>query len=126
MHSRAQLMSLSKPAAMGRRELCLLFVVDDIPLTTIAKSFANLEDRALLRLEDILAHKGFFSLPAARHLNPSMALAKAMQERGHETIVFNVADRERAITERGLGSFSMALKRIRQGSLPRSSRRPAG
>jgi hypothetical protein len=85
-----------------------------------------LEDRALLRLEDFLAHMGFFSLPAARHLNPSMVLAKAMQERGHETMVFNVAHRERATTERDLGSFPVALKSIRQGSLPRSSRRPAG
>ena len=50
-----------------------------------------------------MARIGFLSLSATGHLNPLMALEKAMQERGRETVFFNVVDRERVITERDLG-----------------------
>ena len=46
-----------------------------------------------------------------------MALAKAMQERGHETIFFNVLDRERTITGLGLGFVPYGFEEYPAGSL---------
>jgi MGT family glycosyltransferase len=46
-----------------------------------------------------------------------MALAKAMQERGHEIVFFNVVDRQRTITERGLGFVPYGLEEYPAGSL---------
>jgi len=63
-----------------------------------------------------LARIGFLSLSATGHINPSMALAKAMQTRGHET-TFNVVDRERTITERGLGFVPYGHEEYPAGSL---------
>lgn len=60
---------------------------------------------------------GFLSLSATGHINPSMALAKAMQQRGHEVIFFNVIDRERTILERGLKFVPYGLAEYPLGSL---------
>jgi hypothetical protein len=89
-------------------------VIDDISVTTTAHLFARLENWALLRLEDVLARIGFLSLSATGY---SMALAKATQERGHERVFFNVVDRERAITERGLSFVLYGLEEYPAGSL---------
>lgn len=60
---------------------------------------------------------GYLSLSATGHINPCMALAKAMQQRGHEAIFFNVIDRERIITERGFEFVPYGLVEYPIGSL---------
>jgi zeaxanthin glucosyltransferase len=64
-----------------------------------------------------LSRIGFLSLSATGHINPSMALAKAMHQRGHEAVFFNVADRERTITERGFKFVPYGLSEYPIGSL---------
>ena len=53
-----------------------------------------------------MARIGFLSLSATGHISPSIAPAKAMQERGRETIFFSVVGREHTITERSMGFVS--------------------
>lgn len=49
-----------------------------------------------------MARIGFITLYATGHLNPSIVLAQAVKQRGHEVIFFNIPDVSEAITSAGL------------------------
>lgn len=48
-----------------------------------------------------MARIGILTLYATGHLNPSLALAAALRERGHEPVFFNLPDTAPAVTRRG-------------------------
>lgn len=66
-----------------------------------------------------LARIGFIVLYATGHLNPSIALARALQKQGHEPVFFNVLDTGEAITSAGLRFVSFA-----EGEYPAGALRP--
>jgi hypothetical protein len=55
-----------------------------------------------------------------------MAPAKAMQERGHETIFFGVVGCEHTITERSMGFVPYDVEEYSARSLTGTSRKSAG
>lgn len=64
-----------------------------------------------------MARIGFLCLSATGHLNPTMALAKALQDRGHEPVFFNMIDNARKITELGLDFVPYGLTEYPEGAL---------
>jgi zeaxanthin glucosyltransferase len=49
-----------------------------------------------------LSRIGFITLYATGHLNPSIVLARALEQQGHEAVFFNIPDTGHAITSAGL------------------------
>jgi zeaxanthin glucosyltransferase len=59
----------------------------------------------------------FLSLPGTGHLNPLTALGRRLQQRGHEVIVFQIADAEPLIRESGLDFVQIGQKEFPEGAL---------
>jgi zeaxanthin glucosyltransferase len=55
-----------------------------------------------------LSRIGFIALYATGHLNPSIVLARTLQQQGHEAVFFNILDTNHAITSSGLRLVSFA------------------
>jgi len=64
-----------------------------------------------------LARIGFVVLYATGHLNPSIALARALQQQGHEPVFFNVLDTREAIKSAGLRFVPFAEAEFPAGAL---------
>jgi UDP:flavonoid glycosyltransferase YjiC (YdhE family) len=55
-----------------------------------------------------LSRIGVITLYATGHLNPSMVLARALQQEGHEVVLFNTLDTSHALASAGLRLVSFA------------------
>jgi hypothetical protein len=89
-------------------------VMDDISVTTIANPFANLEDRALLRLEYIF---GTYRLLVPLRYGTYQTLNGTGEGDAGARVLFSVVDRERTITERSLGFVPYGFEECPAGSL---------
>jgi zeaxanthin glucosyltransferase len=61
---------------------------------------------------------GFVSLPLTGHLNPMIALARRMNQRGHEAVFFGVPDVESAVRAAGVTFIPYGEKKFPIGSIP--------
>jgi zeaxanthin glucosyltransferase len=64
-----------------------------------------------------LARIGFITLYATGHLNPSIALARALEQKGHEVVFFNVLDTIEAISSSSLRFVPFAQAEYPTGAL---------
>lgn len=64
-----------------------------------------------------MSHIGFLVLYAAGHVNPSVVLARALQDKGHEVVFFNIADVAPEVTSAGLQFRSFAVAEYPVGNL---------
>jgi zeaxanthin glucosyltransferase len=64
-----------------------------------------------------LSRIGFITLYATGHLNPSMVLARALQQQGHEVVFFNTLDTSHALASAGLRLVSFAEVEYPVGAL---------
>ena len=49
-----------------------------------------------------MARLGAFCFPGTGHLNPMTALARSLQLRGHEVVIFGIADTETRVRAAGI------------------------
>ncbi|RRA47354.1 nucleotide disphospho-sugar-binding domain-containing protein [Acidipila sp. EB88] len=70
-----------------------------------------------------MARIGFLVLYATGHLNPSIALARGLAQRGHEVVFFNVPDVGAAIESAGLGFVPFAEQEYPPGTLRETTRK---
>jgi zeaxanthin glucosyltransferase len=66
---------------------------------------------------------GFLVLYSPGHLNPSLALAGALRDRGHDIVFFNLPDVEKAATSAGIPFVPFGEQEFPLGSLPTSAKR---
>lgn len=71
-------------------------------------------------------HLAVFSPPYAGHLNPMLALAGALRERGHRVSFVGLADVAAAVQARGFGSVAVGADSHPVGTLARLEARLAG
>lgn len=48
-----------------------------------------------------MARIGVFSFPGTGHINPMTALARRLRERGHEVVIFGIADAKARVRATG-------------------------
>jgi zeaxanthin glucosyltransferase len=53
-------------------------------------------------MESDMARLGAFCFPGTGHINPMTALARRMQQRGHEVVIFGIADTEERVRAAGV------------------------
>jgi zeaxanthin glucosyltransferase len=64
-----------------------------------------------------LSRIGFITLYAPGHLNPSLALARALQKHGHEIVYFNLLDTGPTITAAGVRFVAFGQSEFPEGAL---------
>jgi len=73
-----------------------------------------------------LARIGFLTLYATGHLNPSLTLARALQQQGHEPVFFNIPNVVSSITRAGVRCVSYGEAEYPAGSLKLTMEKAAG
>jgi zeaxanthin glucosyltransferase len=64
-----------------------------------------------------MARLGAFCFPATGHLNPMTALARSLQQRGHEVVIFGIADTEARVRARGIEFHRIGMEDYPPGAL---------
>src|SRR5579863_10495350 len=64
-----------------------------------------------------MARFGMFCFPATGHLNPMTALARTLQLRGHEVVLFGIADTEARVRAAGIEFHRIGLEDYPPGTL---------
>jgi zeaxanthin glucosyltransferase len=64
-----------------------------------------------------MARLGAFCFPGTGHLNPMTALARSLQQRGHEVVVFGVADTEARVRAAGIDFHQIGTEDYPLGAL---------
>ena len=64
-----------------------------------------------------MSRLGAICFPATGHLNPMMALARALEKRGHEVVVFGIADTEERVRAAGLEFHCIGAEEYPVGTL---------
>lgn len=64
-----------------------------------------------------MARLGAFCFPAIGHLNPMTALARSLQLRGHEVVIFGIADTEACVRARGIEFHRIGMDDYPPGAL---------
>ena len=72
-----------------------------------------------------MARLGAFCFPATGHLNPMTALARSLEMRGHEVVVFGIADTEARVRAAGIKFHRIGAKEYPRGSLRKLDERMA-
>jgi UDP:flavonoid glycosyltransferase YjiC (YdhE family) len=72
-----------------------------------------------------MARFGAFCFPATGHLNPMTALARSLELRGHEVVLFGIADTEQRVRAAGIGFHPIGAEEYPPGSLRRLDERMA-
>lgn len=72
-----------------------------------------------------MARIGILTLYATGHINPSLALAKALQQRGHEPVFFNLPDIEATVTKAGILFVTYGEQAYPAGSLASTMQKSA-
>lgn len=66
-----------------------------------------------------MAKFGIFSFPGTGHLNPMTALAHSLQRRGHEVVIFGIADTEASVRAAGIEFHRIGAEDYPPGTLKR-------
>src|SRR6202451_2006300 len=66
-----------------------------------------------------MARFGAFCFPGTGHLNPMTALAHSLQLRGHEVVIFGIADTEAGVRAAGIGFHQIGAEDYPPGTLKR-------
>lgn len=64
-----------------------------------------------------MAKFGAFCYPGTGHLNPMTALARSLQLRGHEVVIFGIADIEARVRDAGIEFFQIGARDFPAGTL---------
>jgi len=72
-----------------------------------------------------MARLGAFCFPATGHLNPMTALARSLQLRGHEVVIFGIADTEARVRAEGIEFHRIGMEDYPPGALEKLDRRLA-
>jgi zeaxanthin glucosyltransferase len=64
-----------------------------------------------------MARLGAFCFPGTGHLNPMTALARSLQQRGHEVVIFGIADTEARVLAGGIEFRSIGTEDYPPGTL---------
>lgn len=64
-----------------------------------------------------MARLGAFCFPATGHLNPMTALARSLQMRGHEVVIFGIADTEARVRAEGVEFHRIGMEDYPPGTL---------
>jgi UDP:flavonoid glycosyltransferase YjiC (YdhE family) len=64
-----------------------------------------------------MARFGAFCFPGTGHLNPMTALARSLQVRGHEVVIFGIADTEASVRARGIEFCRIGMEDYPPGAL---------
>jgi len=70
-------------------------------------------------LKRAMARLGAFCFPGTGHLNPMTALARSLQQRGHEVVIFGIADIEARVRAAGIEFHRIGIKDHPPGTLER-------
>lgn len=73
-----------------------------------------------------MARLGAFCYPGTGHLNPMTALARSLQERGHEVVLFGIADTEARVRAAGIEFCRIGAEDYPPGTLDRLDSQMAG
>ena len=76
-----------------------------------------------LRLEQGMARIGAFCFPGTGHINPMTALARRLQERGHQVVIFGIADTETRVRAAGIEFCLIGESDYPQGTLQKLDQR---
>ncbi len=76
-------------------------------------------------LKRAMARFGAFCFPATGHLNPMAALARSLQMRGHEVVIFGIADIEERVRAAGIEFHRIGAEDYPRGTLQRLDDRMA-
>jgi UDP:flavonoid glycosyltransferase YjiC (YdhE family) len=68
-------------------------------------------------LKRAMARFGAFCFPGTGHLNPMTALARSLQVRGHEVVIFGIADTEASVRARGIEFCRIGMEDYPPGAL---------
>ncbi len=82
--------------------------------TRYGSSLLTLEFNELKRA---MARFGAFCFPGTGHLNPMMALARTLQLRGHEVVIFGIEDTEARVRAGGIEFQSIGMEDYPAGTL---------
>ncbi len=66
-----------------------------------------------------MARLGAFCFPATGHINPMTALAHSLQQRGHEVVIFGIADTEARVRAAGIEFHAIGAQDYPLGTLDR-------
>jgi UDP:flavonoid glycosyltransferase YjiC (YdhE family) len=66
-----------------------------------------------------MARFGAFCFPGTGHLNPMTALAHSLQLRGHEVVIFGIADTEAGVRAAGIEFHRIGAEDYPPGTLKR-------
>jgi UDP:flavonoid glycosyltransferase YjiC (YdhE family) len=72
-----------------------------------------------------MARLGAFCFPGTGHLNPMTALARSLQQRGHEVVIFGIADTEARVRARGIEFCKIGMEDFPPGTLEKLDRQLA-
>ncbi len=64
-----------------------------------------------------MARLGAFCFPGTGHLNPMTALARSLQQRGHEVVIFGIADTETRVRTAGIEFCCIGMEDYPPGTL---------
>jgi zeaxanthin glucosyltransferase len=76
-----------------------------------------------LGLEQRMARIGAFCFPGTGHINPMTALARRLQERGHQVVIFGIADTETRVRAAGIEFSLIGESDYPQGTLQKLDQR---
>jgi MGT family glycosyltransferase len=68
-------------------------------------------------LKRAMARLGAFCFPGTGHLNPMIALARSLQLRGHEVVIFGIADTEARVRDGGIEFCRIGMEDYPPGTL---------
>jgi zeaxanthin glucosyltransferase len=77
-------------------------------------------------LKRVMARFGAFCFPGTGHLNPMTALAHSLQLRGHEVVIFGIADTETGVRAAGIEFYRIGVEDYPPGTLKRLDEQLAG
>ena len=66
-----------------------------------------------------MARFGAFCFPGTGHINPMTALARALQRRGHEVVIYGIADCEARVRAAGVEFYRIGEEDYPPGTLRR-------
>ncbi len=70
-----------------------------------------------------MARLGAFCFPGTGHINPMTALARRLQQRGHEVVIFGIADTEARVRANGVAFHLIGKEDYPPGTLQKLDRR---
>src|ERR1700755_166685 len=70
-----------------------------------------------------MARLGAFCFPGTGHINPMTALARTLQRRGHQVVIYGIADCEERVQASGVEFYRFGAENYPTGTLRRRDER---